>query len=115
MNPVLTRSTLLRGIRIIHQIAIHIMFENKPARIKPIIKDLAPHDMPSDPPTILPPLMPQPVMPQHLRVKIMRLETRVMDMRFRALEEEEAVMVDELFPAVEPAKRVEGAARWVVD
>lgn len=115
MNPVFTCRALLRRIARIHQIPIHVMLENKPTGIEPIIKDLTTHDMPPDPPTVLPTFMPQPIMPQNLRVEIVRLEARVVDMTFGALEEEEAVVVDELGPAGEAAETVERAARWVVD
>lgn len=59
--------------------------------------------------------MPQPVMAQHLRVEIMRLETRMMNMALRPFEEKEAVVIDKFFPAVEAAEAVEVAARGIVD
>ncbi len=71
----------------------------------PIVENLAPQNVPPDPPAILIPLLNQPIMPQHLRVKIENLKRRMMHMGFRPLEEEEAVVVDELGAAVQMHKR----------
>lgn len=46
----------------------------------PVIKDLASHDMPTNTPAILISLLPEPMVAQQLRIKIMRLERRMMDM-----------------------------------
>jgi hypothetical protein len=115
MNAILTRRTLLCRISIVDQIAINIMLQDKPRRIEPIIEDLTSHDMPSNTPAILPPLVSQPVVPEHLRIEIMRLETRMMDMTLWPLEEEKAVVVDQLLPAVESAKAVEIATGGIMD
>lgn len=115
MNPILTRRALLRRVRIVHQIPIDIMLQNEPACIKPVIKDLTPHNMSANTPTILPTLMPEPVMPKHLGVKIVRLKARMVHMALRALEEEKAVVVHELLSAVESTERVKVAACSIVD
>ena len=54
-------------------------------------------------------------MTQHLRIKVMRLETRMMNMTFGAFEEEKAVVVDEFLPTIEPAEGVKLAASGIVD
>ena len=115
MNPILTRRALLRRISIIQQIAIHIVLEDKPTGIKPIIKDLTPHNMPPHPPAVLVPLVPQPIMTQNLGVEIMRLKARVVDVALGAFEEEETVVIDELGAAVEAAEGVEVSAGGIVN
>jgi hypothetical protein len=46
--------------------------------------------------------VPKPVVAQDLRVEVVRLKGRVVHVALGALEEEEAVVVDELVAAVEP-------------
>lgn len=53
-------------------------------------------------------------MPQHLRVKVVRLEARVVHVHLGTLEEEEAVVVDEVGPAVQPEEDRLVDARRVV-
>ena len=91
------------------------MLEDEPRGIEPIIEDLTSHNMPPNTPAILPPLVPQPVMTQHLRVKVMRLETRMMNVTFGAFEEEKAVVVHELFSTIKSAEAIELAASGIVD
>lgn len=50
--------------------------------------------MSTDTPAILVSFFTQPVVSQELDVEVLRLEGRVMDVRGRALEEKEAVVVD---------------------
>ena len=52
------------------------------------------------PPAILIPLLNQPIVPKHLRVEIEDLERRVVYVHFGPLEEEEAVVIDEIQAAV---------------
>ena len=61
----------------------------------PIIENLTSQYMPPDPPTVLVSLLNQPIVPEHLRVEIEHFEGRMVHVRFGALEEEEAVVVDE--------------------
>lgn len=106
----------LRRVRIIHQIPIGIMLHYKLARIKPIVEDLAPHDMPPYAPAVLVALVPQPVVAQHLRVVVERLKAAVVHVRgARALEEEEAVVVDLLGALVEAEEDGHVFARRGVD
>lgn len=46
----------------------------------PVIKDLTPHDMPTNAPTVLIPLLPEPMVSQQLCIEVMRLKRRMMDM-----------------------------------
>ena len=57
--------------------------------------------MPAHPPAILIPLLDQPIVAQHLDVEIKDLERGVVDVVPGPLEEEEAVVVDELAAAVQ--------------
>lgn len=57
--------------------------------------------MSSHTPAVLVPFVPKPVVSQYLGVKIVRLKGRMMDVRFRAFEEEKAVMVNQLFASLE--------------
>lgn len=77
------------------------MLQYEPARIKPIIKDLGPHDVTPYAPAVLIPLVPQPIVTEDLGVEVVRLKGRVVDVTFRALEEEESVVVDPLIASVE--------------
>lgn len=92
------------------------MLQHKLARVKPIVKDLTPHNMPPHAPAVLVALVPQPVMPQDLRVVVERLEAAVVHVRRpRALEEEEAVVVDLLGALVEAEEDGHVLAGGVVD
>ena len=93
-------SSVYRGI-MINQIPIHIMLQDKLGRIKPVIKDLAAHDVPPDAPAVGVALLAQPVVAEHLGVKVVGFEGGVVDVRLGTLEEEEAVVVDEFGAAVE--------------
>ena len=81
---------------IVHQVTINVMLENESTWIKPIIKDLASHHMPSNTPTVLIFLLHEPSMSKHLYIEIKDLETRMMDMEFWSLEEEKAMVVNPL-------------------
>jgi hypothetical protein len=115
MDPILTRGTLLCRIGVVHQVPVNIMLQYESRRIEPVIEDLASHNMSSHAPTVLPPLMPQPVMTKNLRVKVMCLKARMMDMALRAFEEEKAVVVHELLAAVKSAEAIEVASGGIVD
>lgn len=67
----------------------------------PIVENLTPQNMPPDAPAILIPFLDEPVVPDDLGVKVKDLEGGVVDVVFGALEEEEAVVVDEFVPAVQ--------------
>lgn len=71
--------------------------------------------MPSHAPAVPVALLPQPIMAQHLRIEIMRLKRRVMYVKLRALEKEEAVVVDRLVAAIKADKCVNVPAFGVVD
>lgn len=115
MDAILTGRALLRLSSVIHQVTVDIMLEDESRGVKPIIEDLTSHNVPPDTPAVLPALVPQPVMTQHLRVKVVCLETRMMNMTFGTFEEEKAVVVDKLLSAVKSAEGVELAASWIVD
>jgi len=89
-----------RGL-VVHQIPIHVMLQNKTARVKPVIEDLTPHDMPTHAPTILILFLGQPVVSQHLNIEIEHLKGGMMDVKFRTFEEEKAVVVNPLTAAIE--------------
>lgn len=96
---------MLSRVALVKQVAIHIMFHDEFAWIKPIIKDLTPHDVSPDPPAVFVPLVTQPIVTQYLRVKVVGLEATVMNMRCtRSFKKEEAVMVDLFVTTVEPEK-----------
>jgi len=57
--------------------------------------------VPADAPAVGVPLLAEPVVAEHLGVKVVGLERRVVDVHLGALEEEEAVVVDQLVAAVE--------------
>ena len=59
----------------------------------PVIKYLTSHNMPTNTPAILIALLPEPMVTQQLRIKIMRLERRMMDVRFGPFEHEEAMVI----------------------
>ena len=58
--------------------------------------------MAADAPAVGVPLMAQPVVAEHLCIKVVRLKRRMVDMHLGALEEEEAVVVDQVVAAVQP-------------
>jgi len=60
----------------------------------PVVKNLTAHHVPPDAPAVGVPLVAQPVVTQNLRVKVVRLEGRVVDVHLWTLEKEEAVVVD---------------------
>jgi hypothetical protein len=57
----------------------------------------------------------QPVVAQHLRIEVVRLEGRVVDVHLGPLEEEEAVVVDQLVAAVQPEENGVVDALVIVD
>ncbi len=67
----------------------------------PIIKYLTSQTMSSHSPTILIILLQQSITTQHLSIEIKDLERGVVDVEFRTLEEEEAMMVNEFGAPVE--------------
>lgn len=100
MQIVRTSQRPLGRIIDIQEISINIMLHHKSTRIKPVVKDLTTHNMPSHAPAVLIALVPQPIMTQHLSVVVVRLEAAVVHVRCaRALKEEEAVMIN-LFGAL---------------
>lgn len=70
----------------------------------PIVEDLAAHDVPTYTPAVLPTLAPQPIVAEHLRVEVVCLERRVVDMADGTFEEEKSVVVDELVASIEPVE-----------
>lgn len=45
----------------VHKVTVNVMFEYEFGRVKPIVEDLAAHDVPSDAPAVLVPLVAQPI------------------------------------------------------
>lgn len=107
-QPLMFRRLIPNNSILIHQIPIRIMLNHKLGRIpptphvsnrprhiaptasqpqnrqnSPIIKNLTPQNMPSNPPNIPIPLLSQPLVPQRLRIKIMHLKRAMMHMRLR--------------------------------
>jgi hypothetical protein len=80
------------------------MLDHKPARVPPVVEDLTSKHVPSDAPHQVIPLVLQPLMTESLRIKIMDLITRMVDMEFGAFEKEEAVMIDLFFTAIKVQK-----------
>lgn len=100
MQVVRTSQCPLRWVIDIQQISINIMLHHEFARIKPVVKDLATHNMPSHAPAILIALVPQPVMTQHLGIVVVGLKAAVVHVGCaRPLKEEETVVID-LFGAL---------------
>lgn len=81
----------------------------------PVVKDLAAHDVPPDAPAVPVALVAQPVVTQHLGIEVVSLKGRVVDVHLGALEEEEAVVVDQLVAAVQSEENGLVDALVVVD
>lgn len=101
MQAVRGRQGALRRVGIVEQITIDVVLQHEPAGVKPVVKYLAPHDVPAHAPAVLIPLVPQPVVAQDLGVEVVRLEGRVVHVAPFTLKEEEAVVVDLLVATVE--------------
>lgn len=115
MQAVRARLGALGRVAHVQQVSVDVVLQHKLARVEPVVKDLAAHDVPPDAPAVLVALVPQPVVAEDLCVVVVRLETAVVDVRReRALEEEEAVVVDLLAALVEPEKDGLVLARLVV-
>lgn len=68
----------------------------------PVIEDLAAHDVPPNTPAVLITLVAHPIVAEDLGVEVVRLKRGVVDMgSSRSFKEEEAVVVDQLIPAVQ--------------
>jgi hypothetical protein len=67
----------------------------------PVVEDLTAEHVAPDPPTVFVPLLPEPVVAENLGVEVVRLVRGMVHMEFRALEEEEAVVVYLLLATVE--------------
>lgn len=102
MQPIRTSLSPLGRILAIKQIPIDIMFKDKLARVEPVVKDLAAHDVAPDAPAVFVALVAQPVVAQDLGVKIVRLKGRVVHVALGPFEEEEAVVVYFFVAAVQP-------------
>lgn len=110
-------------LRHIEQVAINIVLHNEASRVKPgissaaypggthqtsppqnlpVVKDLTTHNMAPDAPAVGIPFLAQPVVAQDLGVKVVCFKRGVVNMHFRALEKEEAVMVDQDVAPIEP-------------
>lgn len=89
--------------RLIHieQIPIDVMLEDKVGGIKPVVENLAPHNVSTHPPTIGVTLLAEPVMAENLGIKVVSLEGGMVDVHLGTLEEEEAVVVYPFFATVE--------------
>jgi hypothetical protein len=93
MQPIRTSLRPLRRILAVEQVPVDIVLEDKLAGVKPVVKDLAAHDVAPDAPAVLVTLVAQPVVAQDLGVKVVRLKRGVVHVALGALEEEEAVVV----------------------
>lgn len=102
MQPVRARLRSLRGVLAVEQVPVDVVLEDEAGRVKPVVKDLAAHDVAADAPAVLVALVSQPVVAQDLRVKVVRLKGGVVHVALGALEEEEAVVVDLFVAAVQP-------------
>lgn len=69
-------------------------------RVPPIIKDLAPKNMPPNTPDALIPLLSQPLVPHVLGIVVVDLKGAVVDVRGLAGRHEEGVVVDVRLAAV---------------
>lgn len=67
----------------------------------PVVEDLAAHDVSPNAPAVLVALLAEPVVAEQLGVEVVRLVRRMVHVRLRPLEEEEAVVVHELLAPVE--------------
>jgi len=65
--------------RLIHQIAVHIIFHDKAAAIPPVIEDLRAKDMSSQSPGQVVIRLTKPLMAQRLDSKVVHLEAGVVD------------------------------------
>lgn len=116
MQIIRTRLGPLRRIVHIHYIPINIMLHDKATGIKPIVEDLAPHDVAAHAPAVLITLVPQPIVPQYLGVVVVRLEAAVVHVRGPGtLKEEEAVVVDLLGALVQAEEDRHVFASVIVD
>ena len=68
-----------RWIVLVDKVTISIVFDFEPFRILPIIKDLTPQDMSSNPPNAFSAFLCQPMMADELRIKVIDLVRAVMD------------------------------------
>lgn len=59
----------------------------------PVIEDLTTHDVSPYAPAVLPSFLPQPVVSQNLNIKIMDLETAVVNMPLWPLEDKKDVVI----------------------
>lgn len=92
--------SMMRRLSHIQQIAIDVVLEDEARGVKPVVKDLAAHDVPADAPAVGVPLVTQPIMTQNLGVEVVRLEGGVVHVHLWPFEEEEAVVVYQLVAAV---------------
>lgn len=65
----------------VDKVAVGVVFNFKPARVSPVVKNLAAQDMPTNPPNAPPALPSEPVMPEKLRVEVGNFVRRVMNKR----------------------------------
>lgn len=116
MQVVRTSQRPLRRIIDVQQISINVMLHHEPAGIKPVVKDLTTHNMPSHTPTVLIALVPQPIMTQHLGIVVVRLKAAVVHVRCAwALKEEETVVINLFSALVETEKDCNVFTGLVVD
>lgn len=92
------------GLIHIEEITIHIVLKNEAGWVEPVIEDLAAHYVSTHTPAVLVALMTKPIVTEHLRIEIVGLEGRVVDVHLGTLKEEEAMVVDKVSSAVESEK-----------
>lgn len=114
MQPIRTSLSPLRRILAVEQVPVDVMLEDELARVEPVVKDLAAHDVAPHAPAVLVALVAQPVVAQDLGVKVVGLKGRVVHVALGALEEEEAVVVDLFVAAVQPEEDGDVLAAVVV-
>lgn len=106
----------LRRIVDIQEISINIMLHHESAGIKPVIKDLAAHNVPAHAPAVLIALVPQPIMAQYLRIVVVRLKATVVHVRCTwTFKEEEAVVINLFIALVKTKKDCDVLTGLVVD
>lgn len=87
----------------IDQVPISVMLDHVPGRVPPIIKNLAPQYMPANPPNGFVVFLREPLVAQSLGVKIVDLETTMVDVSLparRRAGQENRVMIDQVVAKV---------------
>jgi hypothetical protein len=100
---------------IVHQVAIAVVLHDEAGWIEPVVEDLTSEHVSTHAPAVLVALLPQPVVTQHLGIEVVRLVRGMVHMVLGALVEEETVVIDHIFTAVQPPEYGNVHALIVVD